>query len=191
MKIYIILLMIFTISLFAEKNTKFGVGVSLSTILVNNDNYGYFSKNDLATEFSIGVFYEVIKDLSVGLNFENLLDDSSTNSFDYLAGNMTLSYSYNTWKQLDIFTTINAGYQKSYFKLNEEEFNGSNLTITPYLGIKSNIEFKEGKVEFAYEIGYKYQVDTELKTKIYSRNISYGNFSASGIKQKFTMSILF
>lgn len=191
MKKYIILLMILTLSLFAKENDKFSLGFSVNSILVDDTNYGYFSKDDLATEVSVDFLYEVIQNVSVGVNLENLIDKSEENSFDYLAANLVLSYSYNLIDSLDVFATVNGGYQRSYFTLSDKSFTNDNIIVTPYLGFKYKFKFGKANIGLSYELGYKYQTDIDLKFKKYSRDLDYGTFSGSGMKHKFKISLLF
>lgn len=191
MKKYIILLMIFTLSLFAENNKKFSMGFSVNSVSISDSNYGYFSKDDLAIELSVDFLYEVMENISIGVNFENLIDQSEENNFNYLAANVVLNYSYNLINSLDIFASLNAGYQRSYFTISEEDFSHDNIIITPFLGLKYDFRFQKAQFELSYELGYKYQAELDLKFKENSRDINYGTFSSSGIKQKFKISLLF
>jgi len=191
MKKYIILLIILTLSLFAENNKKLSLGFSVNSLSINDNNHGYFSKNNSATEVSVEILYELIKNTSIGVNFENLIDQNDENSFDYITANLLINYSYELVDSLDLFASLSSGYQKSYFTLSGENFTSNDLSITPSLGIK--YAFTINKISFAasYELGYKYQKDVDLKFKMNSRDINYGSFSASGIKQKFKISLLF
>ncbi len=191
MKKYIILLMILTVSLLASTNKKASIGFSVNSLLINDTNHGYFSKENSATEVSIDFMYEVIKDISVGLSFENLIDQSEENSFDYMTANLLVKYSYNIIKPLDLFAFLSTGYQKTYFTLSEESFSSHNLNINPSLGLAFSFNIKKERFSISYELGYKYQTASDLKFKNNSRDINYGAFSASGIKQKFKISLLF
>jgi hypothetical protein len=150
----------------------------------------------MATEFSVEFLYEVIDNLCIGLNFENLLDEvnserTDSNQFNYLSTNLTLNYSLKLFKDFDALISLRSGYQKSFFILSKKEFSSNNLIITPSLGLKYTIKLKENSFSFAYELGYRYQSSSDLKFKVESRDINYGSFSASGIKQKFKISVLF
>jgi hypothetical protein len=183
--------MIFTLFLFAENNKKFAVGFSVNSVLINNSNYGYFSKDNLATEISADFLYKIMKDISIGINFENMIDQSNENSFDYMTANLVVNYDYNLVGSLDLFASLSGGYQKSYFTLSEENFTSNDINITPSLGIKYSFNVNKTNFDISYELGYKHQTDVDLKFKIYSRDINYGNFSASGMKQKIKVSVLF
>ena len=197
MKKYIILLLVLSTSLFAKNSNKLDIGFSMNTISINDSNNGYFSKQSLATEFSVEFLYEVIDNLYLGLNFENLLDEinnnerTDSNQFNYLSTNLTLNYSQKLFKDLDALFSLRSGYQKSFFILSKKEFSSNNLVITPSLGLKYTLRLKENSFSLAYEFGYRYQSSSDLKFKVESRDINYGSFSASGIKQKFKISVLF
>ncbi len=193
---YVILLLVLSTSLFAKNSNKLNIGFSMNTISINDSNNGYFSKQSLATEFSVEFLYEVIDNLYLGLNFENLLDEvnsdrTDSNQFDYLSTNLTLNYSQKLFKELDALISLRSGYQKSFFILSKKEFSSNNFIVTPSLGLKYTLKLKENSFSFTYELGYRYQSSSDLKFKVESRDINYGTFSASGIKQKFKISVLF
>jgi len=193
---YVILLLVLSTSLFAKNSNKLNISFSMNTISINDSNNGYFSKQSLATEFSVEFLYEVIDNLYLGLNFENLLDEvnsdrTDSNQFDYLSTNLTLNYSQKLFKELDALISLRSGYQKSFFILSKKEFSSNNFIVTPSLGLKYTLKLKENSFSFTYELGYRYQSSSDLKFKVESRDINYGTFSASGIKQKFKISVLF
>ena len=192
MKKYIILLMIFTVSLLANTDKKSSIGFSVNSLLVSDANHGYFSKENSATEVSLDFMYEVVKDISIGLSFENLIDqEDADNKFDYMTANLLVQYSYNLVKSLDLFASLSTGYQKTYFTLNEKSFTSHDVNINPSLGLAFTLNIRNKSFKISYELGYKYQTENDLKFKSESRSIDYGKFSASGIKQKFKVSFLF